>query len=129
MLSSLIKNRPLCIALTVGSLLYSTLFLAGICIYECPVPILFDARCPGCGLSRSIVALLHGDILSSLRWHAFTIPVLLIFFVIGIACILPQSGIKHLSSFIERSEKLTKWPYCLLILLTAYSLTRVALTF
>ena len=65
MLSSLIKNRPLCIALTVGSLIYLAFSLYSISLMQCPVNELFHVRCPGFGLTHAVMALMHGDFMTS----------------------------------------------------------------
>lgn len=128
MLSSLIKNRPLCIALTIGSSIYLAFHLAGISLMNCPVDQLFHVRCPGCGLTRSVTALLHGDLVTSFQLHAFAIPMLIIFSLIGIACFLPEKPLDKLALIIAKTEKLTHWPYVLLLGLIVYSLTREILT-
>ncbi|WP_165501722.1 DUF2752 domain-containing protein [Pedobacter frigiditerrae] len=40
----------------------------------------FGIDCPGCGLQRSIIALMHGDLISSFKLYPATIPFL---FLIG----------------------------------------------
>ena len=40
---------------------------------QCPVWALLHVRCPGCGSTRAVAALLHGDIAGALRWNALTI--------------------------------------------------------
>lgn len=35
----------------------------------CPINILFNIDCPGCGLTRATIALLKGDIYSSLNYN------------------------------------------------------------
>jgi hypothetical protein len=48
----------------------------------CPVKKYVHIDCPGCGLQRSFVALLKGDILLSIHYHPVTVP-LLLFFLYG----------------------------------------------
>lgn len=43
----------------------------------CPVKKYLHMDCPGCGMQRSFIALLQGDIGLSLRLHPVTIPLLL----------------------------------------------------
>jgi len=38
---------------------------------------LLGLSCPGCGMTRSVTAAAHGDIVAALRWHALG-PVLLV---------------------------------------------------
>ena len=39
----------------------------------CPFRLLTDIPCPGCGLTRGIVALLHGEITKSITYHILSI--------------------------------------------------------
>jgi hypothetical protein len=43
---------------------------------ECGFRAVLGAPCPGCGMTRSILALARGDAAGSLRWHPLGIPVL-----------------------------------------------------
>ncbi len=44
----------------------------------CPLANLGLSWCPGCGLGRSITALMHGDVKESFSHHWFGIPALMI---------------------------------------------------
>ena len=46
----------------------------------CPVKKYVHIDCPGCGMQRSFIALLQGDIVLSLKLHPVTIPLLLFLF-------------------------------------------------
>lgn len=48
-------------------------------LLTCPVKSHFGIDCPGCGLQRSWLSLLNGDILESLRYHPAGILILLLF--------------------------------------------------
>ncbi|MBK8366264.1 MAG: DUF2752 domain-containing protein [Bacteroidetes bacterium] len=50
----------------------------------------FGLECPGCGMQRSLIALLKGDILESLHYHVALIP-----FIITISLLIAQLIIKH----------------------------------
>lgn len=41
---------------------------------ECGFLAVLGAPCPGCGMTRSVVALLGGDVAASLRWHPLGLP-------------------------------------------------------
>ncbi len=48
-------------------------------LITCPFKSLTSIDCPGCGIQRSIVALLQGDFLQSLKLYPATIPIIALF--------------------------------------------------
>ena len=38
---------------------------------QCPFHQLFNLQCPGCGTTRALFALLHGDIVAAIHFNAF----------------------------------------------------------
>src|SRR5262245_50137274 len=75
--------------------------------WQCPLLQATGLPCPGCGLSRAVVALLHGDWKLSLTLHAFA-PILLAFLaLIGVASVSPQHYRQKLICLIEHIEKRT----------------------
>lgn len=48
-------------------------------LLTCPSKRFFHLDCPGCGLQRSIIALLEGDIEKSIQLYPATIPILFCF--------------------------------------------------
>ena len=40
---------------------------------------LFGIPCPTTGCTRSVASLLHGKLIASLLWNAFTVPILILF--------------------------------------------------
>lgn len=59
----------------------------------CPLAGLGIDWCPGCGLGRSISALLHGEIKESIAFHWFGLPALLL--IISRIIQLSRTGIKE----------------------------------
>lgn len=49
--------------------------------YVCPFRALTGLPCPGCGMTRAWISLLHGDLSAAFRFHPFfwAVPVLLVF--------------------------------------------------
>jgi len=47
-------------------------------LLTCPFKKLTGIDCPGCGLQRSVVALLQGNIIKSIEFYPATLPILLI---------------------------------------------------
>lgn len=69
----------------------------------CPSKHFFHFDCPGCGMQRSFVALLEGDVARSLIIHPATIPLIVLFVYTGLHLLF---GFKHGASVI-------KWGYIL----------------
>lgn len=53
-------------------------------MFACPFKKFLNIECPGCGMQRSAVALLKGNILASLQLYPATIPILALFLYIGL---------------------------------------------
>ena len=48
----------------------------------CAVHYMLGLSCPGCGFTRSIVALIHGDVARSIGWHPMGIVAMLILSIV-----------------------------------------------
>lgn len=48
-------------------------------LLSCPIKQLSGIDCPGCGLQRSIVSLIKGDLISSFKFYPATIPIMALF--------------------------------------------------
>lgn len=44
----------------------------------CPLRLAGFEHCPGCGLGRSMILLLHGEVAGSIRMHLLSIPALVL---------------------------------------------------
>ncbi|MBP5638477.1 MAG: DUF2752 domain-containing protein [Victivallales bacterium] len=75
--------------ITLIVLFYSILTLANLFFLRkfelCPCRMFLGIPCPGCGLTHSVIALLHGDVLGSIVYHPFTLP-LIATLVAGLSC-------------------------------------------
>lgn len=93
--------------------------------WPCPVQHALGIPCPGCGLSRAIVALLHGDWLAALRLHAFA-PLLLaaLALIIGMA-VLPEPLRRRGIATVDHLERRTGLTVLLLGALMVYWLVRL----
>jgi len=54
----------------------------------CAVHYMLGLPCPGCGFTRSIVALVHGDVVRSIRWHPMGIIAMLILSVVWLRSLI-----------------------------------------
>jgi hypothetical protein len=87
----------------------------------------FGCPCPGCGLTRAIIALLRADFKAALTLHAFAPVVLgaLVFVVVG--SLLPAPQRQPLVRRIERLERRTGITAVGISALFLYWLARLAL--
>lgn len=73
--------------------------------------------CPGCGMTRSVHFLLHGDILHALRYHLFGILVLPAAFLSALTIFSARAT--RLYEWLEQRLSRLVWPGLILILLYA----------
>lgn len=73
--NDLTRSGPLMGAATVGLIAAATV-AAGMPAL-CPFRVCTGHACPGCGLSRSLLSLVKGDLGLSLRYHPLLIPILI----------------------------------------------------
>ncbi len=98
---------------------------AGLPSWPCPFWHVTGIPCPGCGLSRAIMALLQGDWSTSIRLHAFAPLFVLAFIVIIGAAILPAKPRNWLIDRLEWVERRTGITAILLVGLVLYWLIRL----
>ena len=70
-------------------------------LLPCPVKHFFHIDCPGCGLQRSILSLLEGDLGESLSLYPATIPIFVLLFYTAL----------HLKFDFKRGAAIIKWGY------------------
>ncbi len=98
---------------------------AGIDVWPCPFMKVTRYPCPGCGLTRSVRALLRGDVAASMAYNAFGVVALSTLLLIAIAAVLP-SNLRHaFSNRICRVERRTGCFIVLFALLLLYWAARL----
>jgi len=85
----------------------------------CPFHLLFGGYCPGCGNTRSILALLHGDVLGSLHYN-ITIVLLCL---IGIAFYI-EGGLKFFGYEVKIVPRNSVFWFIILGLMLIYYVAR-----
>lgn len=124
-LADLIRERMLMIVVCSVAAFQLIWAGSGLPGWSCPLLQSTGFPCPGCGLTRAVVALLHGDWQKSLTLHAFAPILLAALALIGIASFLPQQQRHSFADTVEKVEKKSRLSAVLLIGLVAYWLVRL----
>ena len=103
-LSSLIKSKQVCWAVSGVAALHLTLVTAGLPSWQCPIRSNLGIPCPGCGLSRAMLALVQGQWQHALVVHAFAPVAIGVLLFIAVASFLPTAFRRVLAQRIESIE-------------------------
>ena len=124
-LAPLLNSRPIGLIVLGAVGLHSGLVMLGLPGWQCPIRHGLGIPCPGCGLSRALVALLQGDWPTSLTYHAFAPLFLIGLLVLAVATLLPAIQRNHLINRVERLERGTGVVSIILVALVFYWLMRL----
>ena len=120
----LVRERRLGVAMLGGGLLFFIIAGLGWNLMPCPFLQVTGLPCPGCGMTRSCLALLRWDFPEVWRMNPFG-PVFAVFWaVVGIGIALPQPWRSRFAERLSRFERRTHWPVWVCCGLAIYSLTR-----
>ena len=116
--------RPRAVALTVAAIGAAQLVAAS---FGMGIPCAFHwatgCPCPGCGLTRSVLALLRGHFTESVMLHPFGPPLLLVLAIALIAALIPQHARDRLVAWLARVESRTAlFPAAVIALLLVWAL-------
>jgi len=124
-LALLLEKRTTGLVIVGAAIVHIMLVTLGLPSWQCPIRTTLGVPCPGCGLSRATVALLHGDWRTSLTYHAFAPLFLAAFLLIAVVMLLPLAKNRLAVDWIKRVESRTKITTIFLILFMVYWLIRL----
>jgi hypothetical protein len=120
----LVRERKLGLAMAAGGLLYFALACRGIDPMPCPFLKVTGLPCPGCGMTRSCLAMLRGNWAQVWRLNPFG-PVFAVFWAVVVAGgVLPQPWRGRFADRLGRFEQRTRWAAWIAVGLAIYGLTR-----
>lgn len=111
----MIKNQLKNIGIILSYLILFLLFFVFKINWTCPIKHLLHINCPGCGLTRSIRALLKLNIIESLKYNILGIPIVI--FVILSTILILRDIIKNENKTLNRIGLFIKKYYIFLILI------------
>jgi hypothetical protein len=106
-------------------LLHFGLMGAGLTGWTCPSYSVLHLHCPGCGLSRSIMALSQGNLAAGLELHLFGPLAGLTVVLLLLSCLLPAEPRRRLVSSVRSVEVTTGLSQVCLLLFMLYWLIRL----
>ena len=124
-LAPVLRDRKWMLAISGAALLQVGLTSLKFPGWQCPFLQLLGIPCPGCGLTRASVLLLHGDWKQSIAFHAFAPVFLIALLLVAVTAILPEAPRRRLVNAAETWERRTSITSLLLIGLILYWLARL----
>jgi len=114
--ADIIRMRPVALAVAgMGAAqLVASCFNCGL---PCPFHQVSGQPCPGCGLTRSVLALMRGNVGDSIGYHPFGPLLLLGLITAMVTGLLPESSRQRMIRAIARFERLTGCTSLILALL------------
>ena len=123
--ANLLESRTETGAIVAFGVVHVGLNLFGVSLWQCPILAATGVPCPGCGLTRATMQLLHGDVIASLQTHAFAPIFMVALILMGLVLVLPTNLSQNIISSVRRLEVrngLTAWVLCSLMLYWAVRL-------
>ena len=124
-ISPILRDRKFTVALAGATVIHVALVSLSLPSWECPFFRLTGIPCPGCGLSRSVLLLLKGEVGAALRYHAFAPLFVLAFIALLLSILLPKSIIQPAIARAELTERKTGLTALILGGLILYWLARL----
>jgi hypothetical protein len=123
--SSVLSDRKLAFVLAGATVLQVALVSLKLPGWQCPILHITGVPCPGCGLTRAIMLLLQGEVLASIRFHAFAPIFLVAIMLVALTAVLPKSLVQPVISGTEVLERHTRFTVIVLTGLILYWLARL----
>lgn len=74
--------------------------------YQCPFKRLLHIPCIGCGMTRAVVTIIHGNFLESFRYNLMALP-LIIIGLVSVPCVVVDI-IKNQTTYINKIDQLVQ---------------------
>jgi hypothetical protein len=126
LMADLVSSSRMATALLLAGVLQIALVSLGAPGWPCPFQEALGLPCPGCGLSRASVALLHGDLRSALLIHPFVVLVPAFLILVGAGALLPPPLRERVAAGLRRLEARVPLGLIAVIAFITFGLMRLA---
>lgn len=124
-MAPLMRQRALCRwTLVVVAALFAG-SLAGWSLWPCPFAKLTGLACPGCGMTRAMLAMLRGDWRLVMQLHPFAPFFALTGGFCGVVSLMPEEMAGKVAVKVEGFERRTRLPAVILLLFACFGLLRL----
>ncbi|MGF1522315.1 MAG: DUF2752 domain-containing protein [Leptolyngbyaceae cyanobacterium] len=123
--SELLASRPTCLSISAALGTHVSLVALGLPSWQCPIRYGLGVPCPGCGLSRAVVALMHGDWHQAILLHAFAPVVAIALILIFLCGLLPNSARQSVVTGMRSLERCLGVSFFFLAGILAYWMVRL----
>lgn len=106
-LGPLLEQRGLTAALVLAGSAQAALIALHLPGWPCAFRAVTGLPCPGCGMSRSVAALVRGHWREAIAWHAFGPLVLVVAVLMAVAAVLPAGSRHRLAERVAAVERRT----------------------
>jgi hypothetical protein len=124
-LTAIMRSRSEAIAISVAAVIQVILAFFHLPGWPCPILLSTGIPCPGCGLTRAVIAIIQGNWSAALTLHAFAPILLVTAFLIICSSLLPQPYRHALISGVEVIERRTHVTSIVAVGLILYWLARL----
>jgi len=124
-LARLLRDVALTRGIVIGVFVLGVAHIFRITILPCPFIALTGLPCPGCGMTRAMDALLHGDWSRAVAFHPYAPFFLVLGIVISFSVFVPAKSREWLATRIEIFERSTALLSIILLTFAIYGLLRL----
>ena len=124
--TSLLRERAVCGGLRLAGAVLIISNALGVSLWHCAFLEVTGRPCPGCGLTRGLTALCHGEVVHSMKWHPFSPVFALGGMIMLVSSILPSPSRERLTILVQGIEERTGVTLWLLTALMVFGGWRMA---
>lgn len=124
-LAPMLRQVVLCRVMLVVVTVIGVAHLLGWSLWVCLFSKVTGLPCPGCGMTRAIAALLHGEWRQALLYHPFSPGFALLGLLLLFCAVMPGQLRERVCTLVEKLEHVTKFAAIFLLAALIYGLLRM----